>query len=143
VSAGILAMKINNKIGDEHRAGTTISQLAKKYGVSHQIIRIRVKRDEVCNLRGYWQGLSVRVCNCLDKAGFKSDKEVIERFSENPAFFLKLRNFGRDSFIELKSWVGRSDNPETRIAVRSKIKEIKSLIGEVERLLIELTKEAK
>ena len=142
MSAGILAMKINEKVLMEATSGVSVAELAKKYGVSQTMIRIRIKNGRIeCNERPQWKGLSRRVCNCLDAAGFTSADDVIEKFSKDPASFLKIRNFGRDSFIELEAWIGRSENEPTQITVRAKLKEIKSLIIEVERLLKQLSKE--
>jgi len=131
--ASYIAVKINQKVSDEYQSGVSISDLAKKYGVCHQMIRTRIKSHERNKGREMFRGLSFRVCNRLHEAGFTSDLAVIEKFRENKAFFYKLRNLGKKGFLELEQWVYGGVNDESLIAAT--IKQIRGLLNDVERLV--------
>lgn len=131
--ASYVAVRINQKVSDEHQSGLSIPELAKKYGVCHQMIRTRIKAHAINNGRDHFRGLSNRVINCLHEAGLTSEEAVIERFNENKQFFRKVRNFGKKSFLELEEWVLGGVSAESLI--NSKLKEIKVLLNEIERLV--------
>jgi hypothetical protein len=128
-----VAVKINQKVSDEWQSGISVSELAKKYGVCHQMIRTRIKSHARNTKREIFSGLSIRVCNSLQKAGFTSDIAVIEKFNENKKFFCKLRNFGKKSFLELEQWV--LGDVSSEFLISSKLEEIRNLTYEVERLV--------
>jgi hypothetical protein len=137
--ASILAVKINEKVFSEASSGMSVADLAKKYDVSTTTIRTRIQRGSAICDRTYWKGLSVRLCNCLNAAGFSSDNEVIEKFKVDKQFFLKISNLGPGTFNELSEWVYSKiglDKTSTAvdIIIRAKIKEIRRLLNEVEKL---------
>lgn len=128
-----VAVRINQKVSEEHQSGLSVSELAKKYGVCQTMIRYRLKAHERNNGRTIFSGLSIRVSNRLHEAGFTSDLAVIQKFHEDRKFFCKLRNFGKKSFLELEEWVLGGVSFES--LVNSKLKEIKVLLHDVERLV--------
>jgi phenylpyruvate tautomerase PptA (4-oxalocrotonate tautomerase family) len=57
--------------------------------------------------------LTVRTTNCLLAEGIYSKEQVIEIWNKEPNDFLKIPNFGRRCFNEIKDWMAQV-NPEVK-----------------------------